>query len=51
MLGVRRTSVSDVAGHIQKMGCISYSRGVIKIIHRNALESLSCECYQALKGH
>lgn len=50
MLGVRRTSVSDVASHIQKMGCITYSRGVIKIVDRNALQSLSCQCYQTLKG-
>lgn len=51
MLGVRRTSVTDVASHIQKLGAIAYSRGVIKIIDRKALESLSCECYQTLMGH
>jgi hypothetical protein len=46
MLGVRRTSVSDVSGHVQTLGCITYSRGVIKIIDRNALERLACECYK-----
>jgi CRP-like cAMP-binding protein len=51
MLGVRRTSVSDVASHVQKLGCITYSRGVIKIVDRKGLESLSCECYRTLKGH
>jgi CRP-like cAMP-binding protein len=50
MLGVRRTSVSDVAGQIQKLGAINYKRGVIKIIDRGVLEDLSCECYQTLKG-
>jgi CRP-like cAMP-binding protein len=50
MLGVRRTSVTDVAGHIQKLGAITYTRGVIKIVDRNVLESLSCECYQTLRG-
>jgi CRP-like cAMP-binding protein len=50
MLGVRRTSVSDVASHIQRLGCITYSRGVIKIVDHNALKSLSCECYQTLRG-
>ena len=50
MLGVRRTSVTDVASHIQKLGPITYSRGVIRILNRKALESLSCECYQALQG-
>ena len=51
MLGVRRTSVTDVASHIQELGFISYSRGVIRIIDRKALEGFACECYQTLKGH
>ena len=51
MLGVRRTSVTEVAGHIQKLGAITYTRGVITIVNRSALESLSCECYQTLRGH
>jgi CRP-like cAMP-binding protein len=49
MLGVRRTSVSDVASHLQQLGCITYSRGIIQIVDRNALESLSCECYRTLR--
>lgn len=48
MLGVRRTSVTEVAGKMQAAGFISYSRGVIKILDRNALERASCECYQTL---
>ena len=48
MLGVRRTSVTEVAHKIQEQGVISYSRGVIKILDRPALERLSCECYQTL---
>jgi CRP-like cAMP-binding protein len=48
MLGVRRTSVTEVASKIQGYGAISYSRGVIKILDRTALESLACECYQTL---
>jgi Crp-like helix-turn-helix domain len=48
MLGVRRTSVTEVATKIQEKGVISYSRGVIKILDRPALERLSCECYQTL---
>lgn len=51
MLGVRRTSVTEVASHIQRLGAITYSRGVIKIVDRTALERLSCECYQMLAGH
>ena len=48
MRGVRRTSVTDVASKIQNTGAISYSRGVIKILDRPALESMFCECYQTL---
>jgi CRP-like cAMP-binding protein len=49
MLGVRRTSVTEVAGKLQAAGMISYSRGVIKIIDRAALARVSCECYQTLQ--
>jgi CRP-like cAMP-binding protein len=48
MLGVRRTSVTDVARKMQEKGVIVYSRGVIKILDRAALEHLSCECYETL---
>ena len=48
MLGVRRTSVTEVASKIQKTGAINYSRGVITILDRAALEKMSCECYQTL---
>jgi CRP-like cAMP-binding protein len=48
MLGVRRTSVTEVAIKIQAAGIIEYSRGVITILDRRALELLSCECYSTL---
>jgi CRP-like cAMP-binding protein len=48
MLGVRRTSVTNVASKIQAAGIINYSRGQITILKRSALEKLSCECYQTL---
>jgi CRP-like cAMP-binding protein len=48
MLGVRRTSVTEVAGKIQNSGAVKYSRGVINILDRPALERMSCECYQTL---
>ena len=48
MLGVRRTSVTEIAIKMQDAGAISYSRGIIKILDRPALETMSCECYQAL---
>jgi CRP-like cAMP-binding protein len=51
MLGVRRTSVTEVAGKMQSEGLITYSRGVIKIVDRGGLERLSCECYHTLIDH
>lgn len=51
MLGVRRTSVTEVAGKLQNEGVITYSRGVIKILDRAGLQRLSCECYQTLIDH
>lgn len=48
MLGVRRTSVTEVARKIQDKGVIAYTRGVITILDRPALERLSCECYKTL---
>jgi CRP-like cAMP-binding protein len=48
MLGVRRTSVTEVASKVQASGAISYSRGVIKILDRDALLRMSCECYETL---
>lgn len=48
MLGVRRTSVTEVANKVQDAGVIHYSRGVINILDRAALEKMSCECYSTL---
>ncbi|MDQ7249404.1 Crp/Fnr family transcriptional regulator [Dongia sedimenti] len=49
MLGVRRSSVSKAAGKLQQAGLIQYNRGSIRIVHRHALESATCECYEAIK--
>jgi CRP-like cAMP-binding protein len=46
MLGVRRTTVTEVAIKLQASGAIIYSRGVIKVIDLDALKALSCECYE-----
>jgi CRP-like cAMP-binding protein len=54
MLGVRRTSVTEVATKIQAQGAISYSRGVIKILNLEAVKATACECYETLReqnGH
>lgn len=49
MLGVRREGVTVAALKLQQLGVISYSRGLIKVLDRPKLESLSCECYSAVK--
>jgi CRP-like cAMP-binding protein len=49
MLGVRRTSITDVASKLQSAGIIGYSRGVIKILDRSGLRERSCECFETLQ--
>ena len=49
MLGVRRTTVTMIAGALQSSGLIEYQRGRVKIINREDLESTACECYQVTK--
>jgi hypothetical protein len=51
MLGVRRSSVSLVAGTLQKAGFIKYSRGHIRLLDVTQIEAGACECYQAVKRH
>ena len=49
MLGVRREGVTMAARKLQQLGVISYSRGLIKVLDRDKLEALSCECYSVVK--
>jgi CRP-like cAMP-binding protein len=46
MLGVNRSTVTVVAGTLQRAGLITYHRGRVEIIEREKLESASCECYR-----
>jgi CRP-like cAMP-binding protein len=49
MLGVRRTSVSIVAGTLQQAGLIRYSRGHIRILDLEGLRDAACECYETVR--
>ncbi len=51
MLGVTRSSVTVVAGHLQDRNLIHYTRGKIKLIDLAGLEALSCECYHVVRDH
>ncbi|MGI4831215.1 MAG: Crp/Fnr family transcriptional regulator [Janthinobacterium lividum] len=49
MLGARRTTVTVIAGVLQRSGLIEYHRGRVKIINRENLEAVACDCYQVMK--
>ncbi len=49
LLGVRRESITQVAGKLQKDGLIEYARGRIIVIDRPKLEDRACECYSDVK--
>ena len=51
MIGVRRSSVSIVAGTLQKARLIQYRRGNIRILDVEGLRDGCCECYGAVKAH
>ncbi|MDP3515874.1 MAG: Crp/Fnr family transcriptional regulator [Pseudohongiella sp.] len=49
LLGVRRESITQVAGDLQKAGLIERARGRITVIDRATLEKRVCECYSVVK--
>ncbi|MDT4895101.1 MAG: hypothetical protein QOH25_178 [Acidobacteriota bacterium] len=49
MLGVRRAGVSVAANKLRADGLIDYQRGLIRIIDRTELETVTCECYQVVR--
>jgi CRP-like cAMP-binding protein len=51
MLGVRRQTVTVVAGTLQEAGLIRYTHGRVAVLNREGLERASCECYSVIRGH
>ena len=51
MLGVRRSGVTLAAQTLQREGIINYHWGKIKILDREALENISCECYKIFRDN
>ena len=45
MLGVRRSTVTEVSLKLQELDLIRYHRGRITIVNREGLERFTCECY------
>ena len=50
MLGVRRAGVTEIAGRFQARGLIRYSRGLLTVLDRPALETVACDCYDGLRA-
>jgi CRP-like cAMP-binding protein len=49
LLGVRRQTVTVIVGALQAAGCITTSRGTVRITNRELLTGWSCECYQVTR--
>jgi CRP-like cAMP-binding protein len=48
-LGVRRESITEAAGNLQRAGILHYRRGHIAVLDRSGLEAGACECYAVVK--
>jgi CRP-like cAMP-binding protein len=50
LLGVRRQSVTIVAGALRAAGFIEYVHGRVAIVDRKGLEAAACECYPVVRA-
>jgi CRP-like cAMP-binding protein len=51
MLGVRRTTVTLVAGRLEAAGVLNCRRGYMQIVSQAELERHSCECYAHVQSY
>ena len=50
MLGVRRATVGEAAQELQGRSLIRYSRGVIEVLDREAMQEAACPCYGIVRA-
>ena len=50
MLGVRRPGVTIAMRALRETGFVNYRRGSVRIVDREGLEGVSCECYRVVRG-
>lgn len=50
LLGVRRTGINDLVEEFVAMGVIENNRGHIRVIDRQKLGTLACECYGIIRA-
>ena len=50
LLGVRRESITEAAGALQRQAHIRYRRGHIMVLSRTGLEQQACECYHVVRS-
>jgi CRP-like cAMP-binding protein len=49
MVGVQRSTISDVVRSFQERGFIHQGRGIITVTNRRGLEQATCECYGVIR--
>ncbi|HEX3549718.1 MAG TPA: Crp/Fnr family transcriptional regulator [Candidatus Elarobacter sp.] len=50
MLGVRRASITVIAGRLKEAGLIDYDRGHVRVRNHVGLSVAACECYDAVNA-
>jgi CRP-like cAMP-binding protein len=50
LLGVRRATITLIAGDLARAGLIAVQRRTITLLDRAGLEDLTCECYRVVKS-
>lgn len=51
MVGVQRTTVTELLADLAKAGVIAKRRGAIEILDRDKLEARACECYETVQSN